>query len=67
MKAKAFVVIPTKKDEITIAPLVICKYCKHYRDNGASSQQWLPCQDMSVPENWFCASGEEAEERKSDN
>lgn len=60
--AKALVLIPYRNDEgieIESKPLVLCCDCKWYKDNGESADHWLPCQDMTVPEHWFCASGEE--------
>ena len=48
-------------------PVVRCKQCKHYRDNGAHSTKWLPCQEVQVPEKWFCADGEMMEEKENDN
>lgn len=65
MKAKAWCMIPhSKKDgiEIEMKPLVLCGECKYWKDNGADATCWLPCQEMSMPQNWFCASGEKRSE-----
>lgn len=57
MKAKAWCMIPYSR-EIEMKPLVLCGDCKYWEDNGENATHWLPCQEMSVPQNWFCASGE---------
>lgn len=62
--AKAWCMIPysnKKSDEVIIdmRPLVLCENCKWWKDNGATANQWVPCQEMQTPRNWFCASGEE--------
>ena len=62
LKAKAWVMIPhNEKNEVVVEmkPLVLCEDCKWYKDNGATAECWLPCQEMSMPQKWFCASGEE--------
>ncbi len=60
--AKAIVIIPHKHGnevEIESKPLVLCCDCRWYKDNGETADHWLPCQEMTVPKKWFCASGEE--------
>lgn len=63
MKAKAWCMILHSRNkgtlpEIEMKPLVLCGDCKYWKDNGENSTHWLPCQEMSVPQDWFCASGE---------
>lgn len=62
MEAEAFVVIPKSKKKgtevtIEILPLVQCKDCQCRDDPQAIISEWLPCQFMKTPNNWFCASG----------
>lgn len=66
MKANAFVMILKRDGEIEILPLVLCKDCKYYEDGGKKCSHWLPCQEMSRPRDWFCASGEAMEEEEND-
>ena len=57
------------KDGVSLEskPLVLCKECKWWIDNGASCTHWLPCQEASTPELWFCASGEERDNDEKAN
>ena len=40
---------------------VTCKECKH---KGESTIFWKPCDEMSMPSDWFCKYGTKKEEKQ---